>query len=269
MTPEEFVGTQFPSLAAWIREGAATGLGSRLHEQNGIAAQVSPAVPDASLFNSVTYRDADALRVALPRLESIYAEAGVRAWTVWVQESDFDATALVRNAGHVLDGAPEGMGCALDELVAPDRLDELDYTGSPTVEDLQLVLSQGYGFPLHLTQSTVGMVPNGPRTLVGIARAGGRPACTVQVMVAGEDAGVYAVATVPEARGRGLARRLQYVLLQRARELGARTTTLQASKLGRPVYLALGYRCFGAMNMWERRQSQDDHGAEAPAPSAD
>jgi GNAT superfamily N-acetyltransferase len=99
-------------------------------------------------------------------------------------------------------------------------------------------------------------VPNGPDTLVGIARADGRPACTAQVTIVGEDAGVYAVATVPEARGRGLARRLQYLLLQRARELGARTTTLQASKLGRPVYVALGYKSFGPMNMWERRQPQ-------------
>jgi hypothetical protein len=24
--------------------------------------------------------------------------------------------------------------------------------------------------------------------------------------------------------------------------------------MGRPVYTALGYRSFGAMNMWERRQ---------------
>jgi predicted acetyltransferase len=69
---------------------------------------------------------------------------------------------------------------------------------------------------------------------------------------------VYAVATSPWARGRGLARRLQYLLLQRARERGARTTTLQASEMGRPVYDALGYDSFGAMNMWERRRPRSD-----------
>jgi GNAT superfamily N-acetyltransferase len=258
MTPEQFVATQFPGLAAWIRGGAAAGVGSRVHEEDGVVAQVSPAVPDASLFNSVAYRNAAALRAALPSLESIYDEAGVRAWTVWVHGSDVDATALVRNAGHVLDAAPEGMGCTLDELVAPDGLDELDYTDSPAIEELQLVLAQGYGFPLHVSQSTVGVVPGGPDTFVGIARAGGRPACTAQVTIVGEDAGVYAVATVPAVRGRGLARRLQYLLLQRTRELGARTTTLQASKLGRPVYAALGYKSFGPMNMWERRRPQDE-----------
>jgi GNAT superfamily N-acetyltransferase len=257
MTPEEFVATQFPGLRAWIRGGAAAGVGSRVYERDGIAAQVSTAVPDASLFNSVASRDAGALRAALPSLEAIYDEAGVRAWTVWVHESDIEAAALLRDAGHVLDAAPEGMGCALHELIAPDGLDELEYTDSPAIEELQLVLAQGYGFPLHVTQSTVGVVPGGPNTLVGVARADGRPACTAQVTVAGEDAGVYAVATVPKARGRGLARRLQYLLLQRARELGARTTTLQASKLGGPVYAALGYKSFGPMNMWERRRPLD------------
>jgi GNAT superfamily N-acetyltransferase len=257
MTSEEFIATQFPALAAWIRVGAAAGVGARVFERDGIAAEVSPAVPDASLFNSVAYRDVRALRAAMPSLESTYDEAGVRAWTVWVHESDIDATALVRDAGHVLDSTPDGMGCALDELVAPDALDELDYTVSPALEELQLVLAQGYGFPMHVSQSALAAVPSGPNTLVGVARADGRPACTAQVTVVGEDAGIYAVATVPEARGRGLASRLQYLMLQRARELGARTTTLQASKLGRPVYAALGYNSFGAMNMWERRRPQD------------
>jgi GNAT superfamily N-acetyltransferase len=209
MTADEFVATQFTSLAAWIRTAAAAGVGSHAYERDGVAAQVSPAVPDASLFNSITYRDADALAAALPELESVYAAAGVRAWTVWVHQSDAAATELVREAG--------------------------------------------YGFPLHLAQRAVGTVPSGAGTLVGVVRAEGRPVCTAQVTIAGEDAGVYTVATIPSARGRGFARRLHYVLLQRARELGARTTTLQASKLGAPVYTALGYQSYGAMNMWERR----------------
>ena len=86
MTSEEFLATQFASLSAWIRSIAATGDGSRTHERDGIVAQVSPALRDASLFNSVTYRDADALEAAMPGLESVYNEAGVRAWTVWIHE---------------------------------------------------------------------------------------------------------------------------------------------------------------------------------------
>ncbi len=257
VTREEFLATQFPGLASWIRATAAAGVGSRVHERDGVIAQVSPSAPDASLFNSVTYRDAGALRTALPELESIYAEDGVRAWTVWAHESDAEASALLREAGHALDSSPEGMGCALDELIAPDGVNELEYTETPAVEDLQLVLAEGYGFPLELSRRVTADVPAGPSTLVAVAYLEGRPACTAQVTIAGEDAGVYAVATVPDARGRGLARRLQYALLERAGASGARTTTLQASQMGRGVYAALGYHSFGPMNMWERRAPAD------------
>jgi len=254
VTREEFLATQFPSLAGWIRAAAAAAAGSRVHELEGVVAQVSPAIPDRSLFNSVTCRDAGALRAALPELEAMYAAAGVRAWTVWVHESDTEAGALVRAAGHSLDSNPEGMGCALDELIAPQGLDELDYSERPGVDELRLVVAEGYGFPREIVGRSLQGVPGGAETSVGVAYLDGRPACTVQVTIAGEDAGVFSVATTPPARGRGLARRLQYLLLQRARERGARTTTLQASSMGRPVYLALGYASFGAMNMWERRQ---------------
>jgi len=257
VTREQFIATQFPSLAGWIRAAAATGSRARVQEHDGVVAQISPAVPDASLFNSVTYRDVDALRAALPDLETAYVQAGVRAWTVWIHASDADARALVRDTGHVLDSAPQGMGCSLDELIAPEGLDELDYTENPSVEDLQRVLAEGYGLPPEVIKQATARVPTGDDTFVGLARIEGRPACTVQVTIAGDDAGVFAVATVPDARGRGLARRLQYVLLQRARQRGAHTTTLQASEMGRPVYASLGYRSFGPMNMWERRQPGD------------
>src|SRR5438477_392461 len=111
MTREEFLATQFPALASWIRTTATAGVGSRVLERDGVTAQVSPSAADASLFNSVTYRDAGALRAALPELESVYAEAGVRAWTVWAHESDTEASELLREAGHLLDSTPEGMGC--------------------------------------------------------------------------------------------------------------------------------------------------------------
>jgi GNAT superfamily N-acetyltransferase len=173
---------------------------------------------------------------------------------VWIPESDLEASTLVHEAGHVLDSVTEGMGCELEELIAPDGLEELDYTERPGVDDLRLVLAEGYGFPLELAGRALANVPGGSQTIVGLARLDGRPACTAQVTIAGVDAGVFGVATAPWARGRGLARRLQYRLLQRARERGASTTTLQASSMGQPVYLALGYSPFGAMNMWERRE---------------
>ena len=36
---------------------------------------------------------------------------------------------------------------------------------------------------------------------------------------------------------------------------GCEVSTLQATKAGRPVYERLGYRSFGEIQMWERRNS--------------
>ena len=62
------------------------------------------------------------------------------------------------------------------------------------------------------------------------------------------------VATLPEARGRGLAGALMAHALVDAGERGLRTSTLVATKMGRPVYERLGYRGLGALEMWERRE---------------
>lgn len=69
----------------------------------------------------------------------------------------------------------------------------------------------------------------------------------------GGDAEVNFVATVPEARGRGLAGSLMTLALDDARERGRVTTTLVATKLGRPVYERMGYRPLGTVEMWEHR----------------
>ena len=53
------------------------------------------------------------------------------------------------------------------------------------------------------------------------------------------------VATAPEARGRGLASGLMRRALADGRERGNDISTLQATKMGRPVYEGLGYRAFG------------------------
>jgi len=58
---------------------------------------------------------------------------------------------------------------------------------------------------------------------------------------------------VPAARGRGLAAGLLHRALADARERGCRTSTTQATTMGRPVYERIGYRDLGPVHMYERR----------------
>jgi ribosomal protein S18 acetylase RimI-like enzyme len=57
-------------------------------------------------------------------------------------------------------------------------------------------------------------------------------------------AGVYWVATVPDARRRGHAETVMRAVSNRAFECGARAVILQASSFGEPLYRRLGYREF-------------------------
>ena len=68
------------------------------------------------------------------------------------------------------------------------------------------------------------------------------------------DARSEVLATLPEARGRGLCGRLMHRALWDARESGCDLSTLQATKLGEPVYSRLGYTSHGALQMWEKRR---------------
>jgi GNAT superfamily N-acetyltransferase len=87
-----------------------------------------------------------------------------------------------------------------------------------------------------------------------VVDANGEPAACVQILPVDGDASVWAVATLPESRGKGLCARLMHRALWDARENGCDISTLQATKLGEPVYARLGYESHGALQMWEKRR---------------
>ena len=87
-----------------------------------------------------------------------------------------------------------------------------------------------------------------------IADVDGEPAACLQIYPVEGDACVMLVATLPEARGRGLCARLMHRALWDARAAGCDVSTLQATKPGKPIYAKLGYRDEGALEMWEKRR---------------
>jgi GNAT superfamily N-acetyltransferase len=223
----------------------------RVVELEGVTAAVVPRCPERSVVNCVLYTDARLLGEALDTLSHAYDEAGVRAWTVWVPEHDSDAAALLADAGHVLDAKPSAMVRELEGLEGPDRRLELV---EPAMRDVMRINDRAYGFGDHFERAFPELPAEPARTYVA-AGDDGTPASTVIAYETGDgECGIYLVATLPEAQGRGLAGALMRHALCEASDSGCTTTSLQATARGKPVYERLGYRDIGAVEMWERRK---------------
>jgi GNAT superfamily N-acetyltransferase len=224
---------------------------SRLLELDGLIAAIVPATPDRSVFNGVVYEQVEALEAGLDEVAAAYEAAGVRAWTVWVPESDTRAIEVLGSAGHVLDASPRAMGMELSSLGDPPG-PEPEWTGEWDLQAAGLVNDLAYGDPDGLWASVLGGLPEGAAHLY-LVRVDGEPASMVMMHDHEDDCVFWFAATVPEARGRGFVSRLLHRALRDARERGCRTTTTEATAMGRPVYERIGYLDLGALQMYERR----------------
>ena len=224
---------------------------ARTEERPGVTACVTPTAPDRSLMNCVVYESAAELAAALPRLQSLYEESGVRAWTVWVPQHDRPTARLLADSGHKLDAAPTAMGLELEDFTAP-RADRLDLDPEPTAVKLAELNDRAYEMT---TPAFAAALESLPGVIVHIACLDGRPASCVGSYDHDGDCLITFVATLPEARGRGLAGGLMSLALHEARERGCETSSLQATKMGEPIYARMGYRNLGPIEMWEHRVS--------------
>jgi GNAT superfamily N-acetyltransferase len=144
------------------------------------------------------------------------------------------------------------MGRDLGDL-EQHTMDGIDWTAEGSPDDIQHLNDLAYGLPEGSMTKGFGRIS--PEDFeIYVANLDGEPAACVLTLDIGEDCSIYAVATLPDARGKGLSKALMRQAIADARDRGLKTTTLQASKLGRPVYARAGYRDYGCFEMWERRK---------------
>jgi GNAT superfamily N-acetyltransferase len=224
---------------------------SLLIRREGLFASVVPASPQRSIFNSVTYTDPAALAAELDALEALYESHGVRAWTVWVPDTDRESARLLGARGHSLDAAPRAMAMELADLAAeppaPAGIDPGPISAAACAE----LNDRAYGYGADGFRA--GLAGETAIRWHG-AFGGGEPVGCVGTIEVGDDCCVTGVATPPEHRGRGIASWLMVRALAEASDAGVASGSLQASKAGAPIYERLGFRDLGFVEMWEMRR---------------
>lgn len=132
---------------------------------------------------------------------------------------------------------------AIEPSPVPDGPAELriERVGRANVDAFRVATVSGYGMPAPLVEQLY------PDALVDHAQirafvgwVDGRPVATSLASRTGDTVGIYSVATVPEARGRGIGTAMTWHLLRDA-DPGWTVAVLQASDMGRPVYERMGF----------------------------
>jgi ribosomal protein S18 acetylase RimI-like enzyme len=133
------------------------------------------------------------------------------------------------------------------------------------VEDTQMLtvwaqtFIQGYGVPDTMTPAFLGLIESLGTALPFRHYLGlldGQPVATATLFFGAGVAGIYNVATLTEARGRGIGSAMTLVPLYEAHDLGYRAGVLQSSEMGYSVYQRLGFQKLCQMDhfYWSREQ---------------
>jgi GNAT superfamily N-acetyltransferase len=158
--------------------------------------------------------------------------------------------ALLTPRGFKLEEGPYGMSMDLNRLKEigslPSGAEIKIVADEKSVQDCAEAIINGYGFPPDWKDgaasfvSGLGLDGHPYRSYVTYWEE--KPVSTAGVFFGEEVAGIYTVATVPEARGKGFGAAVTLAPLLDARKMGYRVGTLQASQMGYPVYKRMGFK---------------------------
>jgi len=126
-------------------------------------------------------------------------------------------------------------GCTIEEVCSQEQWAEWCRT-----------CTAGSGFAASIADpllAALSMLPSGPETALRhyLARLDGTAVATATLFLGGGTAGIYYVATLPEARGRGIGAAVTLAALREGQASGEQVGVLQSSPMGYSVYRRLGF----------------------------
>ncbi len=208
------------------------------------------------LFNVVTGAqvvggDSSTTSEAVRTVVSEYTNRGL-PWMWWTTPSHTtsEVEGILAHAGMISESVP-GMYAELAGLRDPD----------PVVETLQVpardaafgdVFIRGFGLPeaiLDPVQDFLGSFDDEEHVVV-VATDGGRAVGCATGLIANDTIGIYNVATLPDARGRGVGTAVTLAVMQTGKERGCKNAILHTSPMGRGVYERLGFEVVCPTTHW-------------------
>jgi GNAT superfamily N-acetyltransferase len=194
----------------------------------------------------------------ITRAKEFFAARG-RGFSVWVrsgQEEDRDLTAAAEAAGLQLVYEMPEMTFAErlepPELPAGAELRRLTEVEQAT--DFWRVATASYasiGFPPEVFAGYTNHAGLLAENVVAfLALLDGEPIGIAMTMVSHGVTGIYWVGSLERARGKGIGRAVTVAATNAGFDLGADVASLQASPMGKPIYLELGYETAFEYQMW-------------------
>ena len=237
------------NLLEFNREIARWSAGGVVHEEGGLVFVV-PGHRFPVGFTGVMRSDTKIPAAeAVERAREWFAPRGHGYTWFLMMHRDADLAAALEASGigcfgnspgmaveHRLDEKPLAAGATIEQVATADQAREF-----ATVSGTAYAT---YGMPpkIALEQFADHRFFTQPHLAAFLARVDGVAAAAALTMVSHGVSGIYWVGTTPEARGRGLAEACTRTATNAGFDLGARVAALQASVMGEPIYLRMGYR---------------------------
>jgi GNAT superfamily N-acetyltransferase len=194
--------------------------------------------------------DEGAAGAAAVELAELYAGEGVDQWALWLPsgQMDLDAPDTVREVG--------GLERDTTTLVMSRPLSEgLPSHASVVRVPMTTIVQWTDDAPVSVPDLEIA-TPVAEQGLTAWAGVHDGLAVTgAWSFVHAGDCGIYGVETVSGWRRRGFARSLVEHMLADAYRRGARTATLQSTRMGQPLYESLGFAAAGRYEEWVSRGS--------------
>ncbi len=265
-TPQELNALIYSDAAELMRMGMSIAPSATYHEETELR-WIASSVPHP-FVNMISGAELtpDSADEAIQRAIKPFIERDLPCcWLLGDTVRPDDLSARLMTAGFSLVERNAAMAADISTFVAPPMKEDVAVREVLNADDTEVwidILTQGFVIPREVSAlfshsgNHYGYASSPIRLFLGYYR--GEPvSCSMLTLMAGV-AGIYCVATTPEARGRGAGMATTAEALSVAHGLGYQMAVLEASEDGYPVYLKLGFKDYGKIIWYLRAGSKSE-----------